>query len=112
MLFWKFRERNSGRWPSGWSDLEETAEHNQAYAKSLYFTHPDTGLQLPWLVFDPTNLPAVVDNERIIAAAPSVGGHVEDGPSQRLVMFESGRAIWISNEKFLSGIVPDRVNTN
>ena len=74
--------------------------------KLLYFKHPDTGVREPWIIFNPSNLPKIENagySERIIAAAPVLGGRNADDGNLRLVLFESGRAVSIPNELFILG---------
>lgn len=105
ILISKFRNQHARAWPSEWNDLATIAfdVDNPSYIRALYFAHPDTGVKQPWLVFDPYSLPKIHDSERIIAAAPTIGGYLPEQANQRLVMFESGSVTWIVNELFLIG---------
>jgi hypothetical protein len=100
-LYWSYKNRHHGDWPKTWDDLRNEATIHPAYAHCLYFVGPDDGVETKWLVFDPVRQNPSPGSQKVIGAAPRVGGNLGTRRFQRLVLFDNGVVDWMDEKKFM-----------
>ena len=93
----RYFETNN-EWPTHYSEIVEFA----AEQKLLFppFIDPHDGSEKEWILVPIHDRP--VGKEHIILAAPALGGYRVEHSGKRLILFESGKADWISEDEFLN----------